>query len=246
MTPEIITTAVIVAFLVILLAGFLFGLVRGFNKSLVRILLVVAMLVLTFFIVPKITQAAMTLDISSLGITIGGNTATSVGDIVVSLLNQIPQVADIAGTDAYATIINVVPQMILNVVLFIVVFIALRLVSMIIYWIISGICFNKKKTEGKNKHRLLGSLVGVVQNFLIFLVILVPVVGAINILGDIETLTNNPAAQVVSTASITVNDSGDSSNENPENNQISPYQTIMDVKDALRVVSLLLRYFYTL
>ncbi len=232
MTPEIITTFVIVAFLVILLAGFLFGLIRGFNKSLVRILLVVAMLVLTFFIVPKITSAVMTLDISSWGVTIAGESVTSVGDIVVTLLDQIPQVADIAGTSAYATIINVVPQMILNVVLFIVVFILLRLVSMIIYWIISGICFSKKKTEGKNKHRLLGSLVGVVQNFIIFLVILVPVVGTINILGDIETLTNSPSAQVVSTTGTSVSDPAGSEPEDPSNNQVSPYQTIMDVKDA--------------
>lgn len=232
MTPEIITTFVIVAFLVILLAGFLFGLIRGFNKSLVRILLVVAMLVLTFFIVPKITSAVMTLDISSWGVTIAGESVTSVGDIVVTLLDQIPQVADIAGTSAYATIINVVPQMILNVVLFIVVFILLRLVSMIIYWIISGICFSKKKTEGKNKHRLLGSLVGLVQNFIIFLVILVPVVGTINILGDIETLTNSPSAQVVSTTGTSVSDPAGSEPEDPSNNQVSPYQTIMDVKDA--------------
>lgn len=227
MTPEIITTFVIVAFLVILLAGFVFGLIRGFNKSLIRILLVVAMLVLTFFIVPKITQAAMTLDISNWGVTIAGETATSVGDVIVSLLNQIPQVADIAGTSAYATIINVVPQMILNVVLFIVVFILLRLVSMIIYWIISGICFSKKKTEGKNKHRLLGSLVGVIQNFIIFLVILVPVVGTINILGDIEAITNAPTTQAVSTLSVS-----DPETQDPANNQISPYQTIMDVKNA--------------
>lgn len=232
MTPEIITTFVIVAFLVILLAGFLFGLIRGFNKSLVRILLVVAMLVLTFFIVPKITSAVMTLDISSWGVTIAGESVTSVGDIVVTLLDQIPQVADIAGTSAYATIINVVPQMILNVVLFIVVFILLRLVSMIIYWIISGICFSKKKTEGKNKHRLLGSLVGLVQNFIIFLVILVPVVGTINILGDIETLTNSPSAQVVSTTGTSVSDPAGEEPEDPSNNQVSPYQTIMDVKDA--------------
>ena len=232
MTPEIITTCVIAAFLVILLAGFLFGLGRGFSKSLVRIFLVVAMLVITFFVVPSITKALMTVDISGLGIAVAGETATSVTDVIVSMLNQIPQVADIAGTNAYATIINVVPQMVLNVVLFVVVFILLRLVSMIIYWIISGICFNKKKTEGKNKHRLLGSLVGVVQNFLIFLVILVPIVGTVNILGDIETITTQPATAAVSTASTSLLSTPESPEENPDANQVSPYNTIKDVVKA--------------
>lgn len=234
MTPEIITTCVIAAFLLILLSGFLFGLGRGFNKSLVRILLVVAMLVITFFVVPAITKAVMALDISNWGITVAGKTATSVTDILVSVLSEIPQVADIAGTTAYATIINVVPQMILNVVLFVVVFILLRLVSMVIYWIITGICFSKKKTEGKNKHRLLGSLVGVVQNFLIFLVILVPVVGTVNILGDIETITTQPTTTAVSTASTNLlTATEEPPAETPENNnQVSPYQTVNDVIDA--------------
>lgn len=205
MTTDIISTVIISLFLLILLAGFLFGLGRGFNKSLVRLLIVVAMLVATFFIVPIITEAVMTIDISGMGINISGKAATSVGNIVVLLLESIPGISDIAGTDAYATIINVVPQMILNIVLFVVVFLLLILVSMIIYWIISGICFSKKKTEGKNKHRLLGSLVGVVQSFIIFLAILVPVVGVVNILGEVEATVNQPETTLTA---VQVSDSG--------------------------------------
>ncbi len=205
MTTDIISTVIISLFLLILLAGFLFGLGRGFNKSLVRLLIVVAMLVATFFIVPIITEAVMTIDISGMGINISGKAATSVGNIVVLLLESIPGISDIAGTDAYATIINVVPQMILNIVLFVVVFLLLRFISMIIYWIISGICFSKKKTEGKNKHRLLGSLVGVVQNFIIFLAILVPVVGVVNILGEVEATVNQPETTLTA---VQVSDSG--------------------------------------
>ena len=72
MTTDIISTVIISLFLLILLAGFLFGLGRGFNKSLVRLLIVVAMLVATFFIVPIITEAVMTIDISGMGINISG------------------------------------------------------------------------------------------------------------------------------------------------------------------------------
>lgn len=247
MNADIITTCVIAVFLVILLAGFLFGLARGFNKSLIRILMVVATLVIAFFITPSVTKAVMQADISNMNVTIGGETATSVGDIIVSLLDQIPEISDIAGTDAYANIINVLPQMIINVILFLVMFLALRLVSMIIYWIIAGICFSKKKTEGKDKHRLLGSLVGTVQNFIIFLAIMVPIVGTVNILGDIETITTNTTQAETTQASTALTtadesqtteagDAGDDSAQDGEeagdDNQISPYQTIKDVREA--------------
>lgn len=240
MNADIITTCVIAVFLVILLAGFLFGLARGFNKSLVRILMVVATLVIAFFITPSITKALMQADISNMGITINGETATSVGDIVVTLLNQIPQISDIAGTDAYANIINVVPQMLINVVLFLVVFLLLRLITMVIYWIVAGVCFGKKKTEGKDKHRLLGSLVGTVQNFIIFLAIMVPVIGFVNILGDIETITTQTAQAGTESTSTSLTtseespspDSTDSNSGEGDNNQVSPYQTIKDIKVA--------------
>ncbi len=240
MNADIITTCVIAVFLVILLVGFIFGLARGFNKSLIRILMVVATLVIAFFVTPTITKALMKADISNMNLTINGENITSVTDIVVSLLDQIPELADIAGTDAYANIINIVPQMLINVVLFLVVFLLLRLITMIIYWIIAGICFNKKKTEGKNKHRLLGSLVGAVQNFIIFLAILVPVIGTVNILGDIETITTQTEQEQTSSEGTTLasseqspeEDSSVDSGESDEDNQISPYQTIKDIRMA--------------
>lgn len=204
MTPELISTCVIGLFIVALLAGFIFGIARGFNRSLIRLLMVVATLVITFFTIPTITSWVLNLDISNLGISVGGETATSVPQILQSLLNQIPHISDIAGTDAYATIMEVVPQMIINLVLFLVVFLVLRLVTMIIYWIIWGICFNKKKTEGKNQHRLLGSVVGLVQNFLMFLVILMPVIGVMNIAANIETIATNAGSTPAAVAAAPV------------------------------------------
>lgn len=245
MSTEIISTCVIAAFLGILLIGFLFGLSRGFNKSLTRLLLVVATLVIAFFIAPKLTETAMTVDLSNFNITINEKVATNLGDAIKLALEGIPQLQDIAGTDAYAAIINIVPQLVLNVVLFLVVFVALRLVSMLIYWIVSAICFNKKKTEGKNKHRLLGSVVGVVQNFLIFLVILVPVIGVINTISDVETIvlgrqetteesstltSSDLSGETDASAEGSEGDTGETPNE--EDNQVSPYQTVKDVIEA--------------
>ncbi len=203
MSAEIVSTCVVVFFVGILLIGFLFGLARGFNKGIIRLFMVVASLVLTFFIVPSISSAVLKINLANYNIVIGGSVVTSFPELIVAILSNLPFVNDITGTDAFATIMNVLPQMILNIVLFVVVFYIIRLVTMIFYWIIAGVCFNKKKMEGKNRHRLLGSLMGVIQNFIIFLVILVPCVGIINMVGDAEkTIESATTTQAVASANI--------------------------------------------
>lgn len=227
MTPETVSMCIIGLFIIILLAGFLFGVARGFNKSIVRLLLVLAMLVISFYVTPLFSKWVMTLNITNFGIQIEGETVTTVAELITNLLNSIPEVADLTGTPAYATIVEVLPQMIVNIVLFVVFFYLLRAISMIIYWIIAGVCFNKKKTEGKNKHRLLGSVVGVVQSFVVFLVLLVPCVGVINTLGHMETLTTTPAA----TAS-TMSTTQETPTEEESNGITETVNTINEIIDA--------------
>jgi len=206
MSEGTIGLIVIAVFVAVLLFGFLFGLWRGFNKSLVRLLLVVASIVGAFFLAPVVTKWALAFDLSNFGINIGGETVHNLGELLTALLKDVPYIQDLAGTDAYAIILEVVPQMIANVILFVVLFYLIRLVSMIIYWIIAGICFSKKKTEGKNKHRLLGSLVGVVQNFAVFLVLLVPVIGAVGIIGEVEAIVTEQEETEASTTRTTISD----------------------------------------
>ena len=199
MDPQIIATSVIVGFIGILLFGFLWGLIRGFNKSTTRLLIVVCCLVITLFIVPSISKSLMTVNIASFNITIGDSTqvATTLPELVkIAIESFLPaDYASIASYKSFEVILTVLPQMIINIVLFVLVFYALRFISMIIYWIIAGICFNKKKTAGKSRHRLLGSLMGVIQNFIIFLVLLVPVVGVINIVGKAESVITEQTQQ---------------------------------------------------
>lgn len=207
MTEGTISLIIIGLFLVVLLAGFLFGLWRGLNKSLVRMLFVIASAVGAFFLAPVITNWLINLDISNFGIDISGVRMSNLGEILRTLLKDVPYIADLEGTTAFDTIMQVVPQMIANVVMFVLVFYIIRLVSLIIYWIIAGIAFSKKKTEGKNKLRLSGSLVGAVQGLLIFLVLLVPVAGAINILGEVETIITQETESSSETTAASLGDS---------------------------------------
>ncbi|MBQ8468208.1 MAG: CvpA family protein [Clostridia bacterium] len=232
MTEGTISLIIIGLFLVVLLAGFLFGLWRGLNKSLVRMLLVIASAVAAFFLAPVITKWIINLDISNFGINVGGVRIANLGELLRALLKDVPYIADLEGTQAFDTIMQVIPQMIANVVMFVVLFYLIRLVTMIIYWIIAGIAFSKKKTEGKNKLRLCGSLVGAVQGLLIFLVLLVPVAGTINILGEVERIVTTTESSSSSTTAASIGDSYNVllADEDPEDGEAAEGQSEEDSK----------------
>lgn len=178
MNASMISTAIISVLFLFLIFGFVFGWIRGFNKSITRFIMVLVSAVLAYFIVPPITKAVLGVNISSFKIEINGVLQTNVQDLVINLLKQLPYVGDLVGaSDTFATFITAVPQMIINVVLFIVVFFLLKWFTMIIYWIIAGVCFNKKKMGDKDRHKFIGAVIGAVQGLIVFIVVFVPVFG---------------------------------------------------------------------
>ena len=239
MTEGTISLIVIAAFLLVLVTGFLIGLGRGFNKSLVRILLMVASIVGAFFLTPVITNGIMNMNISGLGIHIGSDPEpiANLTELCRALLNQVPAIQDISGTEAFNTIMTVVPQMIGNIVMFILLFYIIRLVTLIIYWIIAGIAFSKKKTEDKNKHRLLGSLVGTIQNFLVFVVLLIPVYGSISLVAQVETIITQ---ETESSTTATTLDEGENysvlmtTTEEAENAVVTALAKVNEVVDVCK------------
>lgn len=182
MNATLIPAVTISMFLVFVVLGFVFGWFRGLSKSLVRIFMVLAVGVLAFFVVPPITKALMTMDISKLNITIGDISAVTLKELISDLLMQIPIVEDlIASSPTVEAFIGLLPEMLLNVVLFILFFFILKWLSMIIYWIIAGVCFSKKKMEGKEKHGFVGALIGAVQGVIVAVIILIPCFGLVEV-----------------------------------------------------------------
>lgn len=180
MNAGLISTIVVSLFLVCIILGFLFGWFRGFSKSLVRFIIVLAVTVLAFFVVPSITTAVLKMDISKLNINIGGVSAVTLGDLIIDLIEQVPIVQDlIESSPTLASVITLVPQMLANVVLFLVFFFIFKWVSMVIYWIIAGIFFSKKKMADKDRHKFIGAVIGVVQGILVAIVVMVPVFGIV-------------------------------------------------------------------
>ena len=182
MNAGLLSSALTTIFFFFLIVGFLFGLWRGFSKSMTRFLIVIVVAVASFFIVPSLSKTLLTLDISSWNINIGGVAVQNFNQFVIDSLTQIEQINELMqASPTFEQFILLLPQIILNIVLFVVFFMLVKMLSMIIYWIIAAIFFNKKKMADKNPHRFVGAIVGAVQGLLVAIIVLIPTFGLINL-----------------------------------------------------------------
>ena len=187
MNAGVVSSSLTCIFLVFLTLGFLYGLWRGFSKSLTRLLIVVAVTVATFFIVPSLSHTLITADISSWNLSVGGVQVQTINEFLTEYLAGFDKVNELMNASpTFTKFIQMVPEVLVNIVLFLVFFFVVKMISMIIYWILSAIFFSKKKTEGKNKHRFIGAVIGAVQGLLVACVVLMPVFGLMNLANTAE------------------------------------------------------------
>jgi len=212
MNVTLIPSVMISLFLFFIILGFVFGWIRGLSKSLTRFIIVLVVGVLSFFVIPPLSKAVLNMDISNFNITIGEVHVLTLQDLITDSLRQIPVIEDIIeASPTFETFLEVVPQMFVNVVLFIVFFFILKWVSMIIYWIIAGVCFSKKKTEGKEKHPFIGAVIGAVQGLIVVFVLMVPCYGVVEMIKPFEIAEENSGK--AKTAIETVYNAVESNNE---------------------------------
>ena len=230
-------------FFIFLILGFLFGLWRGFSKSVTRILIVIAIAVLSFFVVPSISKSLLTTNLSSLGISVNGVPLLNIEQFIKDLLSSFDKIDElINASPTFASFIQVLPEILLNVVLFILFFVIAKLASMVIYWILCAILFPKKKNEGKNKHRFLGAIVGTVQGLIVALVVFMPLFGIINLstqaqlaYQESQTELNNAIAPANNQNPQTLNGYIFTTNDNsPEDNDESTTQNTVDIEEVLK------------
>lgn len=197
MNAGVVSSILTCTFLLFIILGFLFGLWRGFSKSLVRLLIVVIVAVATFFVVPSLTRTILSADLSSLSLTVGDVTVKTLEEFLTSYLSEIELVKELMNSSqTFTEFIQVVPTILVNLVLFILFFFLVKMLSMIIYWIINAIFFSKKKMEGKNKHRFIGAVIGSIQGILVALVVLMPVFGILNLSNNAQTALSESKAEV--------------------------------------------------
>lgn len=152
-----------------LLGGFLFGMLRGFNRSLLRLLLIAACIAGAWFLRGVLVDLL-------LGIKIGDET---VEEMLLAMFttegNALP--------DSMVDLVFVLIQIIASVVCFVLLFAVLRLISWsIVYPILKLIV-----RQGEKKHALLGGIIGLVQGALVAFALCVPITG---VTGQLDTVVS--------------------------------------------------------
>ena len=240
MNASAISSVLTCIFLIFLILGFLFGLWRGFSKSLTRLLIIVVIAVVSFFAVPAISKSILSANISSWNIKIGDVVVKSLDQLITDSLTNIQQVKDImAASPTFTEFIQAVPLILINLVLFVLFFFIAKLISMIIYWILCAILFPKKKTTGKNKHRFVGAVIGAIQGLIVAIVMLLPIFGLMNLSNNAQTALSASKAEIEQSIDGSTPQTfvvtGDSDENNTENSNTidNALQIVNDYTQAL-------------
>ena len=215
MTPQIIALIVNLSLLLFVVIGFLMGLKRGLKKQAMWCGFFALAVILSFIFTPLITKGIINIKFGS----------QSLRDMLLSFItgNEVVDGLYVEGS-AFASAVDNLPIMIANLAVFIIVLYLFIFLLWIVYMIVASIVFSKKRQnkniQGKvytikagqavelidqpvKKHRLLGSLIGVLQGFMLCFFTLLPISGVVGIYMDAsqtkvvyaEETTNQTAVQ---------------------------------------------------
>lgn len=147
--------------------GFLFGLIRGFNRSLLRLILVAVSVALAWFLRGVIVNLILKINIQ------GKTIEQFLTDMLVNNGASIP--------DSVTNLVFVLVQIIASVICFILLFFLLRFIT----WSLIYPFLKLVVRKGANKRALLGGVIGLLQGVLVAFVLCVPVTG---IAGQLNTM----------------------------------------------------------
>lgn len=182
-----------VCLVTLIIMGMALGMVRGFTKSWIRLIIVVADAVIAYFIAGAIGSAIANINISGMGQVINGNNVETVESLIEELLKSISIVAElIESSPTIGKVVSILPLAIINLVLFDVLFVLINFVTWIIYVIVFSIIGKKHKDEEqKPKRKGLGVLFGVIQSVVVFIVLFIPVMGLTYFVSEQVDYVNN-------------------------------------------------------
>jgi len=162
---------------IFVLSGFIFGMIRGWKRAVIRLGWLVACFVVALWITNLITPLIFNADISLFKIEYNGQSVST-----------LKQYATLFAADTFnvgaedlgncVDFIIAVASLFLNATIFVSVFFALKGLSVIFFWIVNAICIHDK---GESKGRLIGSAVGAVSGVLVAVVVLSPAAGYVSL-----------------------------------------------------------------
>lgn len=191
----LIVTGVGALFLII---GIFWGLIRGLKKSLFRGLWIFGLALVMYFVTPAISNALCNMDLSFLNIVIEGESVATIFEALKTILMKQESIAELINENpSLLPLLEQVIVLLVNVIVFPIVFWIAKIVTYPIWAIISAVVFKKKQKtviNGKHmivkakKHRLTGALLGLVTGIMVMVVTLMPVVGTIDLVKNVDEL----------------------------------------------------------
>ena len=186
-------------FAMFLILGVLLGLRRGLVKAAIRIATIIISCVLVVFLVQPITTAILTADLSSAGLVVGDVPVTTINDTIVNYIGSMGGVAQLLATSpTLVAVINSIPAMLVNMLLFVVLFFIIKGILYFVDIIINKIVI--KKDSDKPKRRIWGAVVGGVQGIICFLFVFIPIAGTMNMLDETMELVDASKTTVQETS----------------------------------------------
>lgn len=186
--------------LLFLLAGMIWGLIRGLKKTAFRTGWVVITAVIMFFIAPLVTAGIMKMNISFIGINLGGEVMQNLNQLATYYLNQIPEFGQVltANPETLTLLLQVV-SLLVNAFIYVILFWLAKIILWPIWAILSATLIKKKDAKGekKKKHAGFGLLVGTVLGLFVGGTTIMPVLGLVNLVTEIETSTTSSYSKTI-------------------------------------------------
>ena len=182
------------------LFGLFWGLIRGLKKSGFRAVWILTCAVILFFLTPLITKWLMNLNLGFLSIKVNGVPANSVRELIEVVISQIPNYGQIlAKSPDTINLLIALVGLFINAFVYVICFWLVKIALWPLWVILSAIFIKKKNAKGekKPKRRLFGGLVGGVTGLFVGATTLMPIMGVVGMVNEVEKDTYETYTKVV-------------------------------------------------
>lgn len=194
---------------VFVVLGILFGLIRGRKKTTIRIITILIALPLALLLTPVFSKTLL-----KINVPFDGETLSVSAHIKKFIMSALPDKVSIDGISAVPQLVEGLAVVVINLVMFLILYFVFKWISWIFYAVISAKAAPKKqriRTVGADgveridvvaakKGRLSGALLGVVQALIFFAFFMIPITGIISVLD--KTANYHPQMAGFSSASV--------------------------------------------
>ena len=186
-----------IVFVALMFISVIWGILRGFKKSVFYTIFYVIACAILFLSLDKIASLALSFDISWLGYSINGVKLVTLGDSVPEILRSILSQGNgadlstmfVKGTESYALVNTVLGSIVQFAVVlaFVLLFQTVYKLLVWILWLIIGKRFDKRKVRvrgkliKKPKNATGGALVGLIPGLISVVMLFVPISGVFSI-----------------------------------------------------------------